>query len=340
MSGKGIRVVVTGATGNLGTSVVDALADDSGVDSVLGIARRAAECSRLKLRYASADLAEIPEGALDALLTGADVVIHLAWMFQPTRDPAVTWRTNVVGSIRLYEAVARCGVPAAVHSSSVGAYSPGPKDSAVGEDWPTHGWPTAAYTVEKPYLERYLDGFELAHPEVRVVRLRPAFVFKRESASQQRRLFAGPLLPTALVRRSFIPVVPDLPGLRVQAVHSRDVGAAFRLAARNPVRGAFNVAADPVIDAHTLAELLEARTVRVPAWPVRKALSAAWHAHVVPASPGLLDAVLRLPLMDTTRARTELGWQPAHTATEAVAEFLTGLRERAGLPTAPLAPAG
>ena len=102
--------------------------------------------------------------------------------------------------------------------------------------------------------------------------------------------------------------------------------------------GAFNLPAEPVIDAAQLAELLGARTVRVSATPVRAALATAWQLHLVPASPQLFDAVLRLPIMDAGRARTELGWSPRHTAVEAVRAFLDGLRAGAGKDTPPLAP--
>ena len=187
-------------------------------------------------------------------------------------------------------------------------------------------------------MERVLDTFERDHPDIRVVRLRPGFIFKRESAAAQRRLFAGPLLPTALARPGLIPAVPELPGLRFQALHSTDAGEAYRLAVTQDVRGAFNIAADPVIDPATLAELLGASTVRVPIGPLRTALSAAWHLHLIPASPQLFDAVLRLPVMDVTRARTELGWSPRYSALDAIAAVLDGLRAGAGMDTPPLAP--
>ncbi|GDY28442.1 NAD-dependent epimerase/dehydratase family protein [Gandjariella thermophila] len=332
---RSVRMVVTGASGNVGTSVVRALSEDPRVAAIVGAARRRPEWSCPKLDWACVDVAE---DDLDPLVTGADVVIHLAWLFQPTHDPVTTWRVNVLGSIRVFEAVARTGVPALVYASSVGAYSPGPKHRLVGEDWPTHGWPGAAYPREKAYLERYLDGFEPRHPGVRVVRMRPGFLFKRESATQQRRLFAGPLLPGGLARRELIPLVPDVPGLRVQALHTEDAAAAYRLAALGDARGAFNLAAEPVLDAPVLAELLGARTVRMPAWVARAALAAAWRMHAVPASPGLFDAVLRLPLMSADRAGEELGWTPRYRATDAIGEFLTGLREGAGMATPPLAP--
>jgi nucleoside-diphosphate-sugar epimerase len=329
------RIVVTGASGNVGTSVLRELAADSSVGSVVGIARRLPDWSHDKITWKVADVAT---DDLDPLLAGADAVIHLAWKIQPARDPHTTWHANVLGSIRVFDAVARTGVPALVHASSVGAYSPGPKDRLVTEDWPTHGWPAASYTREKSYLERVLDTYEHDHPEVRVVRMRPAFLFKRESASEQRRLFAGPLIPGAAVR--FLPVVPDVPGLRLQAVHTDDAARAYRLAALGDIRGPVNLATDPVLDAPLLARLLNARVVSIPTWALRGPLAAAWRLHATPASPDLFDAALRLPLLDSTRARTELGWIPEHDAAAAVSELLTGLREGAGMPTPPLAPDG
>lgn len=331
------RVVVVGATGNVGTSLVGALSREPTVGSVVAVARRTPHWAVSKTEWISADVAA---DQLVEVFRGAAAVVHLAWLFQPTHDPMSTWRTNVLGSIRVFEAVAEAAVPVLVYASSVGAYSPGPADAIADESWPTHGWPEAAYTREKAYVERVLDAFEREHSTVRVVRLRPGFTFKRESASQQRRLFAGPLLPNRLVRPSTVPVIPNLAGLRFQAVHASDVAEAYRLAIVRPVRGAFNIAADPVVDAELLADCLGARVVSLPVRPVRAALASLWHLHLVPAAPQLFDAVLRLPIMDTSRAKTELGWSPQHTSREALEDFLTGLRHGAGMATPPLASTG
>ncbi|MEE1942097.1 NAD-dependent epimerase/dehydratase family protein [Streptomyces sp. TRM 70361] len=351
--GDGLRVVVLGATGNVGTSVVERLAADPHIASVLGLARRTPGWTPAKTEWASVDLGggggdhgtdgdedragRLVEERLTDLFRGADAVVHLAWLIQPLRDPLATWRTNVLGTARVLRAVVAAEVPALVYASSVGAYSPGPKDRAVDESWPTHGGrPDTAYCREKAYVERLLDGFEHDRPEVRVVRVRPGFLFKEAASSEQRRLFAGPLVPQRLMRPGLLPVVPDLPGLRFQVLHTDDAAEAYRLAVTQPVHGAFNLAADPVVDAEVLAEVLGARVVRLPLGPVRAAVAAAWRLRLAPASPELFDAFLRLPLMDCGRAGQELGWTPGRSAAEALGALLTGMRERAGGPTPPL----
>lgn len=335
--GTGVRVVVTGASGNVGTGVLRALAADPEVASVTAVARRPPRWQPEGTHWLSTDIGrERASEALTEAFRGADAVIHLAWLMQPSHAPAITWRTNVLGTERVLRAVAAAGVPAVAVASSVAAYSPrdaADPDRPVDESWPTHGWPTAAYSREKAYVERLLDIFEEAHPAVRVVRMRSAFVFQQQAAMEQRRLFAGPLLPNRLLRPGVVPFVPDVPGLRFQAVHTDDVADAFARAVHRPVRGAFNLAGEQPLDAAELAKLLEARTVRVPELPVRSLLAAAWRLRMVPASPQLFDTLLRLPLLATGRAREELDWQPHRTGPQAVAALLCGLRHGSGGPT-------
>ncbi|MBB5156895.1 nucleoside-diphosphate-sugar epimerase [Saccharopolyspora phatthalungensis] len=315
--------------------MVDALDTDPAIATIISLSRREPPVTSTKVRWERTD---ITEDDLAARFASADVVIHLAWLFQPTHDPTTTWRNNVLGSIRVFEAVAAAGVPSLVYASSVAAYSPGPKTQPIDEKWPTHGWPTAAYSREKAYLERYLDSFEGQHPNIRLLRMRTAFCFKPESASQQRRLFMGPLLMNRLVRPDLLPALPTPEGLRFQAVHSKDAGEAYRLATQSSSTGAFNIAADPLIDSKVLGDLFGKQTVGIPPRLARTALSAAWNLHLVPASPGLFDTLLRLPIMDTSRIRGELGWTPQRSSTDAVNDFLHGLHEAAGGNSPPLQP--
>jgi UDP-glucose 4-epimerase len=332
-----MRIVVTGATGNVGTSVVAALAADPRVTEIVGIARRRPRLESPRTTWVEADIVSAP---LEPLFAGADAVVHLAWLIQPSRDEATLEAVNVTGTERVFEAAARAGARALVHASSIGAYSNGPKDRAVDESWPTEGTPSSFYARHKAAAERALDELEVAHPELRVVRLRPALCFKREAASGIRRLFAGPLLPSPLVRPELLPVLPLPDGLRVQAVHSDDVGEAYRLAATDErARGAYNVAADPVLDAATLARALGARPVKLPVRAVRAAADLSWRLRLQPTPAGWLDMGMAVPVMDTGRIRRELGWTPRRTADAALLELMRGLRDRAGAPTPPLDPA-
>jgi nucleoside-diphosphate-sugar epimerase len=64
-----------------------------------------------------------------------------------------------------------------------------------------------------------------------------------------------------------------------------------------------------------------------------------WRLHLQPSPPGWFDLGMSVPLMDSSRARTELGWTPRRSAADALLELLDGMREGAGKDTPPLAPA-
>jgi UDP-glucose 4-epimerase len=323
-----MRIVVTGATGNVGTSVIAALGADARVTEIVGIARRVPDWTPPKVSWVAADVERDP-----LPFAGADAVIHLAWLIQPSRDARELERVNVLGSRRVFEAAASAGA-ALVHASSIGVYSPGPKDRRVDESWPREGTRTSFYARHKAAAEHALDAVEAAHPELRVVRMRQGMIFKREAGTEIRRLFAGPLLPSRLVRRELLPVLPLPRRLTLQAVHSLDVGEAYRLAALSPdARGAYNIAAEPVLTPDALAAALGARHVAVPEALLRALAALTWRARLQPTPPGWLDMGLSVPVMDTRRAREALGWTPVHTADEALNELLDGMRESAELPT-------
>jgi UDP-glucose 4-epimerase len=326
--------VIFGGTGNVGTSLLEALSDEAAVEEVVAVARRPVQRSYPRTTFATAD---ITSSDLVPIVRGADAVVHLAWLIQPGRNESITRRVNVEGSERLFRAVAEAGVRKLVYASSVGAYSPGPKDRPVDESWPTEGIVSSFYARHKAEVERLLDRLERERGELQVTRMRPGLIFKREAATEIRRLFVGPLLPRSVVQPRWIPVVPDTPRLRFQAVHSLDVGDAYRRALLSETRGAFNLAADPPIGVSELAEVLHARPVKVPAALLRAVAAATYSMRLQPSEPGWLDMGLSVPLMDTARARSELGWEPRVSATEAISELLAGIREGADEDTPPLA---
>jgi UDP-glucose 4-epimerase len=331
-----MRIVVVGATGNIGTSLLRSLEKEESVESVLGLARRMPDLTIPKVEWAPAD---VVDDDLVPHFTGADAVVLLAWLIQPSRDLTKQWMVNVEGSTRVARAVKEAGVPSLVYASSVGAYSAGPKDRRVDENWPTGGVPTSYYGRHKAEVERRLDRFEVEASDVRLVRMRPGLVFKKEAAEGIRRLFAGPFFPSLLANPALINFVPDIENLRSQVVHSYDVGEAFRLAIVNEdVRGPFNLAAEPVLDAGEIGRILNARPVPISARVVRAGAGLSWALRLQPVPPGWLDLSRNVPIMDTSRARTELGWTPKYSADEALLDLLEGLRTVSGLDTPPLSP--
>ena len=329
-----MQVVVIGGTGNVGLALTRALTADPRIDDVTVVARRRTSALPAGARMVAADIATAD---LRSIVAGADAVVHLAWLVQPSRSLDAQWLVNVEGTARLLDAVAAEDVPVLVIASSIGAYSPRRSTDPVDESWPTHGVATSAYSRQKAYVERLLDGFEARHRGTRVARLRPGLIFQTEAAASQRRYFAGPLLPRTLLRPGVLPVFPHLSAVQVQAVHADDVADAFLRALLSDVRGPVNVAADPALSTRDIAVLLRARPMPVPFRLARWWVDVAWRLRLHPLEPGWLDLAARSPIMDTSRAREELGWTPRHDGRSALRTVLRGIATGSAGPTPPLA---
>jgi nucleoside-diphosphate-sugar epimerase len=336
-----VKVVVIGATGNVGTSVVEALRSCPQVSEVQGVARRlpgptflarAKEADGPRLSWRAADIRTDP---LD-FFAGADAVVHLAWQIQPSRDVASMRRTNVDGTGRIARAAIAHGVPRLVYASSVGAYSTGPKHRPVDESWPVDGIATSTYSRHKAQVEHDLDQVERQHPELAVVRMRTSLVFQRRAASEVHRLFLGRLAPWHLPRLARF--IPSVRRLVFQATCADDVADAYAKAVTSDARGPFNIAADPPLTPQRIAEVCDGRTLALPPRLLRGAVAGSYALHLQPAEAGWFDMALETPLMDSSRARVELGWSAKRSSTDALAELLAGIGEGAGTDTAPLHP--
>lgn len=336
-----MRIVVTGATGNVGSQLVPQLLAHPSITSVVGLARRLPETPDPEVEWHAADIAE---SDLETLFRGADVVVHLAWLLQPAHDPREMRRVNLVGTRRVIDAVERASVPVLVHASSVGVYSPGPdkthgaRSPRVDESHPRQGLIGSIYSQHKAEAEHLLDTFEAEHPERRVVRVRPGVVLQADAASELARYFLGPFVPQSLIRLPLLQVVPDIDRLALQVVHASDLAAAYVQTCVRPVTGAFNIATEPVLDPATLAAILGARRLPLRAGLARGLVDLTWRLHLQPTDPGWVDLGRLSPLLDTTRARTELDWTPQVDAAQALLETVEAFRTGRGGPTPVLRP--
>jgi UDP-glucose 4-epimerase len=321
-----MRIAITGATGNVGSALTTALLHDG--HEVVGIVRRPPPAwVGDGVTWVSADLSRDCEAALVTAFTGADAVVHLVWGFQPSHHLSYLEELGVGGTRRVLRAVAAAGVPHLLHQSSIGAYSPRRNRSPVAEDWPTEGIPGSPYSRHKVAAERLLDDFGRDHPEIVVTRTRPGIIGQRAAASSQLRYFVPSLVPAAAL--SWIPVLPLDARLALPVVHADDVAEAIRLALVARVGGGLNLASGAPLGASDVADVLGARHVPVPAPVLRAAVSAAWHLRLQQVDPGWVDLAFQVPVLDSARARAELGWSPRVGPRETLQEIVTGMRERA-----------
>ncbi|GLP82741.1 NAD-dependent epimerase/dehydratase family protein [Mycobacterium antarcticum] len=327
------RVVVTGASGNVGAGVLRALARELPNAEVIGVCRRPPTTGQVyeRVGWHAVDLsAPTATADLEPAMRGADVVIHLALAVHPVRDEEYLYRANVVGSQAVFDAMADAGIRQLVYASSLGIYAPG-STAPVSESWATTGQPTSIYSRHKVAVESLLDRFEAEHPDTVVARFRPTVVVQRETASMIRSLYVGPLVPRLaydLVRRAGVPVLPLPAGLALQFVHADDVGDAVIQLIRRRVRGSYNVAAD-ALDAEALAALVKARPVDVDAPFMRTVITTLSRLRLIALTPGWYDVAMNSPVMDTSKARRDLDWSPSRSSAEGALELLDGLAEGA-----------
>ncbi len=337
-----MRIVVTGLSGNVGTALLRRLAAEGGHE-ITGVCRREPTGEPYHLaRWVTLDLAsDDAEQRLREVFADADAVVHLAWGFQPSHVTEYLDKVGVGGTAAVLAAADAAGVAHLVHVSSLGAYSPGPSPDAdssasgVEESWPTEGIDTLAYSKEKVAAERLLDAYEKTGTgRLVITRMRPALVVQGDAGSALARYGFPAFVPNSVL--NLVKVVPLDPSLVIQVVHTDDVADAIARALERRVGGAFNLAADPPITASDIAEALGAKLVPAPRQVLRATVAASWNLGVQPLDPGWIDLAFAVPLMDSGRARRELGWTPATDAKTALAEVVAGMKASRGTSSAPM----
>ncbi|MBP3035362.1 NAD-dependent epimerase/dehydratase family protein [Arthrobacter sp. zg-ZUI100] len=340
-----MRVAVIGATGNVGTALLRRL-DRARTErpdglEIVGIARRVPEPGSPPYDGVQWHSIDITTGdgreRLTEALQGADAVVHLVWALQPNRDEAQLHRVNVHGTENALAAAAAAGVRQFVCASSVGAYSPAPKDRLTDESWPARGIASSHYSRQKGEQEALLDGFEREYPEIPVARLRQGLSFSSEVGTEIGNYFLGPLVPKFILNKLRLPLLPLPKEFSFQVVHADDLADAYWRVLDQRAEGAFNIAADPVITPELLGGVLGARRIlNIPVKLVRAVVGLTWAAHLQRSDPGWIDMAAGSPLMDTSRARNLLGWQPRWTSVEALRYVLDGMAGGDGVKGSPL----
>lgn len=316
----GLTVAVTGPTGEIGISAVTALDRDPAVERIIGMARRPFDPAGqgwTKTEYRQGDITE--RGAVDRLVADADVVIHLAFIIMGSREESA--RVNLAGTRNVFEATVEAQRPRRlVYTSSVAAYgyhsdNPDP----ITEDVPPRGSPEHYYSEQKAACEAALqdvaDGSDL---EVYV--LRPCIVAGPRApalaAVMPWNQLPGPIKRVMKMLPLLKPPLPD-PGIPMQLVHHDDVASAIALAATTTAApGAYNLAGDGVVSISAVATELGTRPVRVPKVAATVASQVMARIPFIPSTLEWLHASRASVVMDTTKAKAQLGWTPKYTGAE------------------------
>jgi nucleoside-diphosphate-sugar epimerase len=320
-----LTVAVTGPTGTFGFGLLPLLQLNRRVRRVVGIARRPfdpAEQGWTKLRYEQGDVRN--RSALERAFEGADVVVHLAFMITGNAPRDTIRAINVEGTVNAFQAAVAAGAKRFVYASSVAAYG-FHRDNPVGmdEEWPVRPAAHLFYAQEKAEIEALLVDHAAAHPELELYRLRPPIVVGPH-AMGAKDILPGPLAPLGRrlgdgVRRLPLPLPALAPNLPVQLIHEDDVGQALLLCilGEGPP-GAYNIAGDGVLSGADVVRELGLLAVPVPGRLVRTGARA---VAALPFAPPMLEwaeAATHPAIMDTAKAKEQLGWRPRYTAREAL----------------------
>jgi len=326
---RDLTVAVTGPTGTFGSGLMPLLEDDERVTRVIGMARRPfdpAERGWTKMEYRQGDVRD-PE-ALRQAFDGADVVVHLAFLIAGNATRDTIRAINVDGTLNVFRAAAAAGARRFVYASSVAAYGfHADNPELITEDWPVRPAARLFYAQEKAELEELLQHEAQTAPELDLYLLRPPVVLG-PNAVGGKDVLPGPLAPLGRrllgrPRRLPLPIPLLVPEHPMQLIHEEDVGRALQLCvvgAGPP--GAYNIAGEGVVTAGDVAREFGALPIRLPAGPGQAAARALSRLPFLPPVAEWVEAASRPAIMDTTRAREQLGWRPRYTGLEALQDTL------------------
>jgi UDP-glucose 4-epimerase len=329
-----LTVAVTGPTGEIGRPLMALLERTAEVGRVVGMARRPFDPSAegwSKVEYRRGDVTNA--GDVAALVDGADAVVHLAFIIMASGDSRAI---NLEGSRTVFQAAVDAGVPRLVYASSVAAYGfHADQSERLTEDLPPRGTEAHPYSAQKAEVEGLLtDVISGGATEAWI--FRPCIVAGPDAPLLVDGIpFVrwGAMLPgavRALAGRvpGLAPVLPD-PGVPFQLVHHDDVAAALVAAILGRGEpGVYNLAAEGQVTVTELAHALGYHAVPVPALAVDATALLVARLPLLPPEASWIEAFRTPVLMDTAKARRDLGWAPEHDAHATLRAVVDGVRRR------------
>jgi nucleoside-diphosphate-sugar epimerase len=252
--------------------------------------------------------------ALRAACEGVDVVLHNVAQVPLAKDRELFWSVNVLGTANVLLAARDAGVGKVVHTSTSAIYGI-PEANPVDEDTPPR--PLEAYGRAKLEAEALCRDAVAAGQDVTIIRPRTILGHGRLGIMAILFEFVAEGAPVYVFGSG---------DNRYQFVHANDLAEACLRAGERSGPATYNIGAQ---EFGTMRETLQAlcdhagtgSTVRsLPVGPARSAMRAASGARLLPFAPYHWLLYGESLWFDTTRARTELGWEAAHSNASMVVE--------------------
>ena len=336
MATQGLTVAITGPTGDIGRAVLRTLDRSPDVSRIIGMARRPFDpgaAGLTKVEYQQGDI--LDRASVEDLVVEADVVVHLAFLIFGSHDE--THEVNMRGSRNVFEATFDAGVKRFVYTSSVAAYGwHDDNPDLLTEDVPPRGTDSHPYSAQKAAVEKMLENLSGVHKDTEVYTFRPCIVAGGDALMFLEKIpyvqigekIPGPLMKVVDKLPLLRPILPD-PGLPFQLVHTEDVAQAVSLAvAGRGEPGVYNLAAEGEITVSDVAHALGWYVIPLPDIAVDATVRIVSALPMLPAEARWVKAIDTPVLVDTTRARTKLGWEPNYDALETLADTVASARAK------------
>lgn len=319
-----VTVAVTGVSTPLGQALLDRLDGDPDIDRIIGIDRAWPTAPPVKLdmrilppladgdrvaagRAGTSQTDGSDDARLTALLAEADAVVNLATEQAGPRGPSVAARTRA-----LLRAARGVGVRTVVQLSSAMVYGAHPDNPVpLSESAPLRAHPLFAPGYQPLLGERIADEFAAAHPDVRVVKLRPAPMLGSGAETPLRRHLESPLL-TAVADHD-----PPL-----QFCDVRDLAHAVHMAVRpgSGMRGAYNVASDGWLTAAEASRLLGRPRLHLPEAVAETLADLLARLELLESGQPWVHYLMH-PFVVDTRALRRAGWSATRSNRDIVRQF-------------------
>ncbi len=311
MSDGGLRVAVTGASGYVGSRLVDGLEAEDEVGMVLAMdVRPPARSFGAKVEFLRQDV------SVPFLLAFAsheiDTVVHLAYVLRQGRNREANRRVNVGGTANFLDACAEAGVRKIVYLSSTSVYGAHPDNPP----FPKEGSPARPaagfqYSEDKANSEALIDAFVAERPDTVATVLRCCPVMGPN---------AGNFIAGAFLKRFLVKIWGSDPAM--QFVHEDDLAGCIVRCILDDAPGLYNVAGDGTVRWSEMAAMLGRRMLSLPAWLLYPATDAAWRLRLQSDSPSVGLDFIRYPwTASTEKIKRDLGIGFRHTSREAWEAF-------------------